>query len=286
MSDSKSVLRAFHEAALDSLYALVRFRDLVLRHGQLPREQHGVLPAETLYQEYLVPLLQGSEKIAGVPEHEATLERMTAARIALARDLPAFGTMPAASAHELVFGLPLIFTRRWNRYARPAAAETPPTPSASWKLVLYAPQEGMNAESFLDDAHLCLHGYDPLPLHAELKLEYAKAAELIEAAKPPPPAIWHHGKRAYSIDGMNSLVVTIEEDYILQTFLKAGRAMDTREIQNESGVTNVSRVIGQLCNGYGKVFAAAIRTPEGRKGSGGYLIRVRPLATSRAPGTS
>jgi hypothetical protein len=93
---------------------------------------------------------------------------------------------------------------------------------------------------------------------------------------PTLPTIWHHGDRAYSRDRINSFVVTPEEDHVLQTFLKSGKAMDTRDVTNRSGVTNVSRTIRALRSKYGGVFADAIRTPpDGKKGAGGYLILVR-----------
>jgi hypothetical protein len=117
----------------------------------------------------------------------------------------------------------------------------------------------------------------------------AKAIKPLLAALPKPalgrnpphaPTIWHHGDRAYSRDGINSLVVTEEEDNVLQTFLESGRAMQTRAIEDKSGVTNVSRVIGRLREGYEGVFADAIRTPGGKKGAGGYHIRVRNIGPS------
>jgi hypothetical protein len=111
------------------------------------------------------------------------------------------------------------------------------------------------------------------------QLEREKAAA--EAATlPPAKVIWSHGDRAYSRDKINSFVVTLEENNVLQAFLKSGKAMETRHLVNSSGVTNVSRTIGGLCEGYGGVFDDAIRTPhKGRKGTGGYFILVRKIGS-------
>jgi hypothetical protein len=97
--------------------------------------------------------------------------------------------------------------------------------------------------------------------------------------EPPAPTIWHHGGQSYSRDGINSYVVKDDEDYVLQAFLEAKRAMGTAELADESGVANVARTIAQLLDGYGGVFADAIRTPE-KKGAGGYLIHVRTTPPS------
>jgi hypothetical protein len=120
------------------------------------------------------------------------------------------------------------------------------------------------------------------------------AAHLVEWAveieeelrnQPPSPApdlptIWHHGDGAYSRDQANPFIVTPEEHNVLETFLESGRAMETRDIAHESGVKNVSRVIRGLREKYGGQFAEAIRTPpEGKKGKGGYFIRVRSASS-------
>jgi hypothetical protein len=52
--------------------------------------------------------------------------------------------------------------------------------------------------------------------------------------------------------------------------------METKELQKQSGVTNVSRVMDRLVTAYGERFAAAIRLPH-RKGNGGYAAKVQPF---------
>jgi hypothetical protein len=95
-----------------------------------------------------------------------------------------------------------------------------------------------------------------------------------ESSKQPAdsPTIWHQGGRSYFIDGRDPVTVTLEEDNILTVFAKRDEARDTKRLADESGVTNVSRVMGHLA----KKFGDAVRTP-GRKGKGdGYYARVRP----------
>jgi hypothetical protein len=182
MSHSLSVLRQFHEAALESLHALVRLHDLVLRYGRLHTERRSPVRVDVLYHEYIVPVMKGLGKIAGIPEHGSSFESMTAARLALGRDLVAFHGMPAPNAHALVFGVAIIFVRLWNRHAQPTAPEIPPPiDGGTWEMVLRAPNKEMDLTPFLDQAHQSLHDSSPLPLHAELELEYVKAAETIQA---------------------------------------------------------------------------------------------------------
>ena len=88
MSNPATALRQFYEAALDSLHALVRLHDFVLRCYQLTCEQRNVLNADSVGQEYLVPLIQGLAQIADKSEHGSSFERMIAARLALGRPSP------------------------------------------------------------------------------------------------------------------------------------------------------------------------------------------------------
>ena len=93
------------------------------------------------------------------------------------------------------------------------------------------------------------------------------------------PTIWSHGRGAYSLDGVNRIRVTEDEDDILTAFLEAGTPMKTGELVEMSGVETVSRVLGGLRTGYDRLFAAAIRMP-GKKNTGGYFVRVRQLPTA------
>lgn len=182
MSESAFTIHEFHEAAFDSLHALVRLQDLVIRYGQLSGDQRGNLSKEVMYQNYIDPLFQAQGKIAGKHESASFFSQMTAARLALGRDILSAAGMPAASAHELVFGVPLIFIRTWNGFAQPERVHPPPSNSATWQLTLYAPREEMNLSLFLDWAHEYFQRFNPLPLHVDLKLEYAKATAVLHAS--------------------------------------------------------------------------------------------------------
>jgi hypothetical protein len=103
----------------------------------------------------------------------------------------------------------------------------------------------------------------------------AGMSKMIHAKPPPTATILKHGGRSYSAGGTEPVLVTDNENNILEAFLKAGTAMDTEELERTSGVNNVARVIGSLKTKYDGRFAPAIRTPNGKKGSGGYFIRVR-----------
>jgi hypothetical protein len=117
----------------------------------------------------------------------------------------------------------------------------------------------------------------------DIMLNRLKHDDIIEDMKvailnphPPaePPTIWDHGDLKYSRDKRNPYIVTEEEDNLLQVFLDNPTAMTKCELENESGVTNVSRVLRRLVKSYDGQFADAIRMP-GKKCAGGYLIHVK-----------
>lgn len=98
------------------------------------------------------------------------------------------------------------------------------------------------------------------------------------ASSPVEPAtVWYHGKPSYSADRVNQVHVNLTDHYILQSFLKAGVAMDSAPLRKASGVTNVPRAMAELAGRHGTRFKGAIRLPKGVKGAGGYYVRVRPL---------
>ncbi len=89
-------------------------------------------------------------------------------------------------------------------------------------------------------------------------------------------AIYFHEAKKYSLDGKKSLCVPEELDNILQTFLEYPTAMETKELTDRSGVSNVSRAVKKLAEWNNGVFAPAVSMPE-KKGKGGYFIRVKRL---------
>jgi hypothetical protein len=90
------------------------------------------------------------------------------------------------------------------------------------------------------------------------------------------PTIWFHAERQYSIDRKTPFVVSDELDSILQAFLESQGAMETSDIEDKAGVTNVSRAMRDLAEWNESVFKQAIRIPSG-KGKGGYFVRVKRL---------
>jgi hypothetical protein len=86
--------------------------------------------------------------------------------------------------------------------------------------------------------------------------------------KTPPPRIYHHGERSYSLGDNPPVVVTTEEHRVLRAFGTKKRALDTKEILEY--VENPSRIMAQL----DRKFPGAVRRP-GRKGDG-YYVRVEP----------
>jgi hypothetical protein len=187
MPDSTSTLRVFHEGALSLLHGLLRLHDLVLEYYRLADQKRTEISAEALYQEHILPFAKAHADLAGNPEMSAAIERMIAARLALGRDVLKFVNTPAASAHELAFGASIYFWRLWNRHCRPGAGEIAPLPSSNaWNIPLCAPSPGMEAGSFMDDAYRTFQNFNPLLLHAELKLEFVKATAMLQADQPAP----------------------------------------------------------------------------------------------------
>jgi len=92
---------------------------------------------------------------------------------------------------------------------------------------------------------------------------------------PESATIWYHGEQGYSADQANPVAVTLNEHAILAVYLKCDTALSEPQLENKSGVPSIPKVLKRLCDNYDGRFAAAIRTPEGRKSSGGYHIRVR-----------
>lgn len=93
------------------------------------------------------------------------------------------------------------------------------------------------------------------------------------AATAKPAIIVFTGGQSYAVNG-DPVVVTDEEHKILQLFIHFGWAMTRGEIERKAEVTNAPRIIGRLVTAYRGQFSPAIRRP-GKKGKGGYLIRIR-----------
>jgi hypothetical protein len=90
------------------------------------------------------------------------------------------------------------------------------------------------------------------------------------------PTIWRHDERCYSLDGATVYKVSNSEELALNTFLESGEALETGDFP--TGLSNVALTIRLLRTKFGGAFADAIGTPGGKKGTGGYRARVRPLS--------
>ncbi len=180
-------MRQYHDATLDSLHAIIRLHDFILKYDLLPHEQRSALSANGVYQEYLLPLFRCFQKLCEGPGIFS--DCMAAARLAIGRDFLTFRNMSEANAHNLVFGMCTFFIRLWNRRARPSVAEIPPSVpiSTPHKIVLFTPSDETQLNLFLNEACLCLREYNPFSLQAELQVEYVKAIELLQPASASEP---------------------------------------------------------------------------------------------------
>jgi len=91
-------------------------------------------------------------------------------------------------------------------------------------------------------------------------------------APPQVPAIISYGEMVYSVPGGEPLVVTDEEDGILQSFL-AIPAMSSKTLEDQSGVSRAPEVLRRLRDKYEGAFRPFIKL-AGRKSNGGYVVRV------------
>lgn len=82
--------------------------------------------------------------------------------------------------------------------------------------------------------------------------------------------VYHHGGKSYSLGAHSPVVVSDEENAILQAFLRVNGAMSTSDLGGPR--VNVSRIVGQLDGKFGDeaVSRPGIRGP-------GYYIRIRPF---------
>lgn len=93
-------------------------------------------------------------------------------------------------------------------------------------------------------------------------------------ADKPAAVIVQVSDRGFAVDGGEPISVTAMEAAILGAFAKCARPMTTAELERESGYQNPRKVLAGFVKKHaGTPFAAAVRLP-GRKGGGGYFVRV------------
>jgi hypothetical protein len=105
-------------------------------------------------------------------------------------------------------------------------------------------------------------------------------ATAIRAGSPsgadPPAVIISLGGRQYQVGNGLPIIVTDNEDTLLQAFGKQP-TMDDAALRARSGLDSPAKVLRDLRGKYNAAFATAIRTP-GRKGGGGYHAVVKSRA--------
>jgi hypothetical protein len=102
----------------------------------------------------------------------------------------------------------------------------------------------------------------------------AGALAPVPPGRAPDDIIWHVGERQYRVGKWSGLVSDAEDD-VLQTFVDQP-AQDRATLMARSGREDPGRVLRDLRKKYGGVFAAAVH-PPGKKGRGGYCVRVEPV---------
>jgi hypothetical protein len=87
---------------------------------------------------------------------------------------------------------------------------------------------------------------------------------------PGLPTVWYHGDRSYSLDGRDSITVSIEQHNFLRAFLDREISLDTKSLK-DCGVSNPAKVARDLAEKY----PGTIRRPGREKKGQGYRVRVK-----------
>jgi hypothetical protein len=97
------------------------------------------------------------------------------------------------------------------------------------------------------------------------------------AVKAAAPRIVWYGSRQYGIGDQEPITLTDTEHMVLQAFVGPPplQTMDKPTLCKRS-VEHAPRVLATLREKYGRRFAGAITTPQGKKAAGGYSVRIRP----------
>lgn len=108
----------------------------------------------------------------------------------------------------------------------------------------------------------------------------AAEAKQGEGEKPGAATIIAVGNRQYRIGSSSPVVVSENEDNVLQAFIEQA-SLDLPELAERSGVDRPARVLSDLASKYGGAFAPAIRRPGG-KGKGGYFVNIQAAGSKPA----
>lgn len=126
------------------------------------------------------------------------------------------------------------------------------------------------------------HEQQLLDLAASVQPHAAPASEAKqgEGETPGGAVIVSLGNRQYRVGSHPPVVVSENEDTVLQAFLEQAN-MDTADLIERSGVGRAARVLSDLASKYGGAFAPAIRRP-GAKGKGGYFVSIQAAGNKLA----
>jgi hypothetical protein len=105
-----------------------------------------------------------------------------------------------------------------------------------------------------------------------------KVAAGPKPAAPAADCIISHGNMQYSIAGGPPIVVSENDDTLLQAFLEQP-AMNKPQLGEKTGLGDVEavKVINKLPSRYNGMFASAITLPKGRN-KGGYRVKIQHAA--------
>src|SRR5262245_1318948 len=169
-----------HHAAKACQRRLEWLYNLTFRLDSLTPEQRRQNP---VYPNFIAPLAELKERLTKNPATLTYLALMTETRSRLGILKISLGTVRAANAHDLALQVSLYFIRIWNLIVRPDLSDISPNPHAEdWNIEIHAPPssiEQSRAAAFFVAVEASLTSFNPRELDAELKLEYAAAADLV-----------------------------------------------------------------------------------------------------------
>lgn len=181
-------LAKYHDAATDSLMALVRLHVLVF---STKKQDWSKLGAVNLYNVYLLRLFQSQKKLEAVPNPGPTIDVVRMARVELGLEPLTIHGMPGVTTHELVLGVPWMLIRWWNRHARPDVYDPPPEDVGS--LTLRPPLKELDVAPYLAEVQCGFEDFHPLHFVASLEHEFIKARQLLSSQQSPNVAAGNHG---------------------------------------------------------------------------------------------
>jgi hypothetical protein len=154
--------------------------NLSIRFVSLTPEQRR---QNALYPNFIAPLVEVKEWLNKDPAALTYLALMTETRSRLGLLKISLGTVRPANAHELALQAALYFIRIWNQTVRPDLPDISPNPHAEdWNIAIQPPPSSIEPHwviAFLVAVESSFTTFNPRELDAELKLEYAAAADML-----------------------------------------------------------------------------------------------------------